>query len=98
MGAALEAVEEHLRAARFEEALSRAERGRRELAGNASPQRVAQLEVLAATAALALDRKEEATASLRRALAANPMLTLDPMQTPPKVRRAFDRVRAGASL
>ena len=43
-------------------------------------------------------RKDEAADSLRRALAANPMLTLDPMQTPPKVRRAFDRVRAGASL
>ena len=54
--------------------------------------------ILAATAALALDRKDEAAESLRRALAANPMLTLDPMQTPPKVRRAFDRVRAGASL
>ena len=98
MGDAIASVQDHLRGARFEDALTRAERGRRELAGEASPGRIAELEVLAATAALALDRKDEAAESLRRALAANPMLTLDPMQTPPKVRRAFDRVRAGASL
>jgi hypothetical protein len=98
MGEALDSIQEHLRGARFEQALARAERGRRDLGESASPQRLAELEVLAATAALALDRKEDAAASLRRALAADPMLTLDPMQTPPKVRRAFDRVRAGAPL
>lgn len=98
MGDAIEDVQEYLRAAQFEEALIRAERGRRELGDSANPQRAAELEVLSATAALALDRRDEATESLRRALAADPMLNLDPMETPPKVRRAFDRVRAGASL
>lgn len=96
VGVLLEEVQEHLHAARYAEALARAERGRGELPADTSPARAAELEVLSATAALALDRKDEAAASLRRALAAQPMLTLDPMQTPPKVRRAFDRVRAGA--
>jgi len=96
VGALLEEVQEQLRMAHYEQALARAERGRSELPADTSPRRVAELEVLSATAALALDRKDEAAASLRRALAAQPMLTLDPMETPPKVRRAFDRVRAGA--
>jgi hypothetical protein len=96
VGVLIDEVQEHLRAARYEQALARAERGRGELPADASPQRAAELEVLSATAALALDRKDVAAESLRRALAAQPMLTLDPMQTPPKVRRAFDRVRAGA--
>jgi len=85
----------NVRAARFDAALSSAERARREL--TTLPQkkrapRTAQLEVLAATAELALGRDDAAHASLRRALDADPSLKLDP-DTSPKVRRALEAVR-----
>jgi hypothetical protein len=82
----------HVRAARFEAALSSAERARREGASLA-PRTRAALEVWAATAALALGREDDARASLARALDAEPNLRLD-SATSPKVRRALDAVRA----
>ncbi|HXK22520.1 MAG TPA: hypothetical protein VMS55_07580 [Myxococcota bacterium] len=90
-------TEANVRAARFDAALSSAERARRELTGLQRAQRAprtAQLEVWAATAELALGRDDEAYASLRRALDAEPSLKLD-AETSPKVRRALDAVRQG---
>jgi len=84
-----------VRAARFDAALSSAERARHELTRLQREQRAprtAQLEVWAATAELALGRDAAAQDSLRRALDAEPSLKLDP-ETSPKVRRALDAVR-----
>jgi len=53
--------------------------------------------VLAATALLALGRAEAAETALRRALAVEPALALDPAATSPKVLRAFDAARARAA-
>ena len=85
----------NVRAARFDAALTSAERARHELTGLQREQRAprtAQLEVLAATAELALGRDGPAHESLRRALDADPSLKLDP-ETSPKVRRALEAVR-----
>lgn len=82
----------NVRAARFEAALTSANRARADGASLA-PRTRAALEVWAATAALALGREDEARASLGRALDAEPNLRLD-SATSPKVRRAFDAVRA----
>jgi hypothetical protein len=85
----------NVRAARFDAALTSAERARRELTGLQRGQReprTARLEVLAATAELALGRDGPAHESLRRALDADPSLKLDP-ETSPKVRRALEAVR-----
>jgi hypothetical protein len=91
-------TEERLRGARFEEALRSAAEAREEL-GEVSQTaerrpREARLEVLAATALLALGREDDAQRSLGRAIAANPELTLDPMKTSPKVIRALAAARA----
>ena len=85
-------AQDHLRAARFEETLERVAVGRA-LEGRSDPDDTAKLEIVGATAALALGRDAEAKAGLSRALDANPDLTLDPAKTPPKVRRALERVR-----
>jgi hypothetical protein len=85
----------NVRAARFDAALSSAERARHELTGLQRQQRAprtAQLEILAATAELALGHDGAAHASLQRALEADPSLKLDP-ETSPKVRRALEAVR-----
>jgi hypothetical protein len=82
----------NVRAARFEAALTSADRARRDGASLA-PRTRAALEIWAATAALALGREDEARASLGRALDAEPNLRLD-SATSPKVRRALDAVRA----
>lgn len=87
---------EHVRNARFEEAIASAARGRDavgRLGGRADAAKAARLETLHATAALALGREDDAKAGFQRALAAKPDLTLDPATTSPKVRRAFDSVR-----
>jgi hypothetical protein len=62
-------------------------------AGSTRTNLIAQTEVLAATAELALGRATGAEASLNRALDANPRLRLDPDTTPRKVLRAMDVVR-----
>jgi tetratricopeptide (TPR) repeat protein len=92
---ALEELETRVRAAQFEAALETAEKGRRAALqlGPEQAKRTARLEVLAATAALALGRTDAAQTSFERALDADPQLTLDPASTPPKVRRALERVR-----
>ena len=47
--------------------------------------RRARLEVLAATAQVALERRTQALASMRRALQADPSLSLEESRTPPKI-------------
>jgi hypothetical protein len=95
--AAIRNVERQVQTARFEDALASAKTARGQLARVAAaerPEREARLEVLAATAELALSRNEAARASLGRALAANPDLALDAQETSPKVLRALAQVRA----
>lgn len=90
-------LEKQVRAARFAEALTLVPPLRAQLAkapsGGTRTNLIAQTEVLAATAELALGRATGAEASLHRALDANPGLRLDPAATPRKVLRAMDRVR-----
>ena len=93
---ALTSAAEHLKNARFEEALASAAEGRTavgRLGAAADASQTAELETLGATAAIALGREAEARRSFARALDAKPDLTLDPVRTSPKVRRAFDAVR-----
>jgi hypothetical protein len=93
-------LEGYVRGAQFEAALASADAGRAaaaRLGSQLDPARTAQLEVLAATAALALGREGDAKQSLDRALDADPGLALDPVRTPPKVVRALDAARAERS-
>ncbi len=55
--------------------------------------RRARLEVLCATAAIALGRESEALDFMREALARDPDLRLDPVETSPKVVALLERVR-----
>jgi len=93
-------LEEQVRRAQFEQALASAPGLRSRLArapaGGTRASLIAQAEVLTATAELALGRSDAAAASLHRALAADPALTLDPASTPPKVLRALDAARQGS--
>ncbi len=59
--------------------------------------RRARLEVLSATAEVALGRSARAGESMRRALAADPRLDLDEENTPPKVLSLLRAARAGAA-
>lgn len=87
-----------LRAARFEEALAAAQAAREESetfpASDPVRRLRAALEVVAATAEVALDRYGDAILSFERALEADPGLELDPRTTSPKVLAVFERVRA----
>jgi hypothetical protein len=91
------ALEETVRTAQFEQVLAKAPALRARLArapaGGTRTSLIAQAEVLTATAELALGRADAADASLRRALAADPMLALDPATTAPKVLRALAAAR-----
>jgi hypothetical protein len=91
------AAEEALQEARFELALEWVERGRGLLEGQEPtgerPRERARLEVLAATAEIALGREEAARASLERALRAQPELRLDPARHSPKLIRLFEEAR-----
>jgi hypothetical protein len=93
------AAEKALREARFELALEWVERGRSQLEAQRPTRegagRRAQLEVLAATAEIALGQEAAARGSLERALRAEPELRLDPTRHSPKLVRLFDQVRAG---
>jgi murein DD-endopeptidase MepM/ murein hydrolase activator NlpD len=97
----LERSEAQLREARFEEALEGAGNVRALLnsrgVGPHDPLRV-QVEVIAATARVALGEMEAALACLERALHAQPDLELDPVQISPRVIAALRaaRSRAGA--
>ena len=94
MDAALGTAEAQLGDANFEAALAVAERLRQQLRDTASTsgarERQARVEVVAATAEIALGREDAARKSFERALAADPKLRLDPAATSPKVRRTFD--------
>jgi hypothetical protein len=91
-------VDEGVRRARFEDALEVADRVRATLDAMREdsdlPPRWARLEVLQATAELALGRSVAARASLVRALAAEPALELDPATTSPKVLQSFESIRS----
>jgi hypothetical protein len=95
--AKLGAAETLVRDARFRQALRKAEQIRPKLASiedapGASLRRT-QLEVLSATAQIALGRQDAARESFERALAADPVLELDARSTSPKIRRVFNTVR-----
>jgi LysM repeat protein len=90
-----------VRAARFEEALTETEKaraplGRLEASASADASTRAQrvrLELLAATASIALGRDAAAEQSFERALRADADLELDPARVSPKVVRRFDETR-----
>jgi len=93
-GQALAEAQQALRQARFEEALARVERARAELPAEAGLRETrVSLEIVAATASLALGREGDARASFERALDEDPSLELDPASHAPKVYRLFRSVR-----
>jgi hypothetical protein len=98
LDASLARVEEQLRTARFDEALSdlRALRGRIGEVGDSPPVRAQRVrfEVLSATAHVAYGDDGAARASLQRALAVDPGLDLDAAHTSPKLRRALEAARS----
>jgi len=98
LNASLARVEEQLRTARFDEALSdlRTLRGPIGQAGDSPPVRAqrVRLEVLTATAHVAYGDDAAARESLRRALAVDPRLDFDVASTPPKLRRALEAARS----
>ena len=95
--AKLGAAEALVRGARFREALQAAEQIRPKLASiedaPGGSLRRTQLEVLSATAQIALGRHQAARECFERALAADPELDLDAGTTSPKIRRVFETVR-----
>jgi LysM repeat protein len=88
----LHAADELVRAARFEEALSETDKARPMAGAGTRAQRV-RLELLAATASIALGRDAAAEQSFERALRADADLELDPASVSPKVVRRFDETR-----
>jgi hypothetical protein len=94
----LEETEGLVRGARFEAAIAGATELRTRLEGLADDDQLREsrvrLEVLAATAQIALGREDEARESFGRALAVRPDLELDPMKTSPKVIRVLEAARA----
>ena len=95
--ATLGAAEAQVQGARFQQALRTADQIRPKLASiEETPGAVlrrTQLEVLSATAQIALGRNQAARESFQRALAADPQLELDAGSTSPKIRRVFETVR-----
>lgn len=91
-------LDEQVSRARFAEALGEAETLRSAVedlpGGSSRAQLLVEVEVLAATAELALGREAAAEASLGRALDAYPGLELDASTTSPKVLRALESARA----
>jgi len=98
--AKLRAAEALVRSAHFEQALQAADELRPELApvedAPGAVLRRTELEVLYATAQIALGREQAARESFERALAADPGLDLDAASTSPKIRRVFETVRGEA--
>ncbi len=95
--ASLRRAEVHLRDASFEEVLRWVSHGRSFLPAGRTSERGVQmgvrLEVLGATASLALGDEPGARAHLAAALAANPGLELDPASVSPKVIGLLAKVR-----
>ena len=95
------AGEESLQGARFEEALGRALAARRELEAaaptSASRSLALRVELMAATAQVALGDEAGARKSLGRALALDPELSLNPREVSPKVLSALEAARAEAT-
>jgi len=91
-------AERKVATAHFDEALVLTGRARELLAPYGRKQRAlrhkADLEVAAATAFVALDRKREAIACFRRALSVEPELELEVASTSPKVLRVFREARS----
>ena len=100
VGAELDDGELRLWQARFEAALEAAVRARRRLdrmrAGEDLRRPRVRLELLSATAQLALGDERAARESLTRAIESRPDLVLDPEKTPPKVMRALETARLAA--
>jgi hypothetical protein len=98
--AVLMEVDTKLCLARFEDALAASREGRRTLADlprtARSDRQRARLEVLAATAQLALGREASARRHLAFALELDPNLRLDAAETSPKVMAVFQDVRGEA--
>lgn len=93
-------AEHQLREARFEAALETAAtaRDRSGPAGRLSGRALARLEVVSATAQVALGRTDKALASLERALKADPDLALDPREISPKVIDVYRVARRRVGL
>lgn len=94
----IEAAQEHLGQARFKAAvelsdLARARLARLPASAPARERRV-RVELLGATARLALGQDEEARTCVERALHENPDLVADPAVSPPKLQRLVNQARA----
>jgi len=99
---ALDEIDRMIEGAYFRTALGMVEK-RRDRLNELGPVRAlksrrARLEVLAATAEVALDLRLKAMRSMRRALRADPSLTLDERRTPPKVYALLREARAGRTF
>lgn len=94
----IEIAGEWLAQARFRAAVDRAALARAKLARlephPAVVRRRARIEMLTATAQIALGLQDDARASVERALRAEPDLELDPLLAPPKLRRLIESARA----
>jgi len=94
---ALEQADQNVAAARFEEAIELAAQARKQLQGRGESgdtlERRARLEVIVATAQIALGRNDEAKESFGRALEAKPELELDASLTSPKILQLMAEVR-----
>ena len=94
----LAAAEESLRRARFREVVRTTDQLRSELESSPADggvrQRRVRIEVLAATALVALGQPDRAAEGFARALTADPDLVLDPRTTSPKIRSLLEKVRA----
>ena len=99
---ALDEIERMIRDAYYRTALGMVDTRRGRLAElglvSALDSRRARLEVLAATAEVALDQRVDAMRSMRRALRADPGMILDEQQTPPKVYSLLREARLGRTF
>jgi hypothetical protein len=99
LDAQIAAAVAYLDQARFQSAAELADLSRARLVrlAAATPvrERRARIEVVAATARIALGDVDDARRCVERALAARPDLVLDSAQAPPKLQRLFEEARAG---
>lgn len=94
---ALDGLAANLKQARFHEVVHSSDPLREQLeqAGRwvSMESRMVRLELLCATAQLALGHEQDASLSLERALAMDAALELDPQENPPKLRRLLTQIR-----